>query len=469
MKILVTIANFGTKNDGYLKRLLDEYRSMSHQVHVVALTNAPKDLGPDVEVAVLPVPARDPWEFPFPHKKILADRIADYDLFIYSEDDTLITQRNIDAFLCVTECLPADRIAGFMRSEKGPDGSLHFSTVHGPYHWDARSVLRAGEYTFAHFTNEHSACYVLTRAQLQRAIASGGFLVEPHHEKYDLLVTAATDPYTQCGFRKMVCVSHIDDFVLPHLPNKYVGKLGTSEADIRRQIVALMKIGDGTHPCTVLLDSETTLYQAKASKYYVEPCRDDLVAMVGDSAREVLSYGCGIGITEGELVAKGMRVTGVPLDSVIGACAAARGVEVRYDDPELVLAKLQDRRFDCILIADVLHLVPDPEGLLHKLGELLSPDGVFVASLPNLSRLPALWNRFNHKQGFERLCSFEQSGTHVTSTRVLKRWFGRSGLKIRELELDIPKRAKWAHRVSGKLLGDAFASSFLLVAAKLPQ
>ncbi len=225
MKILVTIANFGTKNDQYLRRLLDEYASMSHEVHTVVLTNVPKSLGDGVEV-VVETPQGDPWTFPFAHKKILADRLGDYDIFIYSEDDTLITERNISAFLEVTKVLAVNEIAGFIRSEKSPDGTTYFSTVHNHFHWDPESIVSRGPYTLAFFTNEHSASYILTREQLKRAIKSGGFLTGPHQEKYDLLVSAATDPYTQCNFKKLICISQIEDFVLPHLPSKYIGKLG---------------------------------------------------------------------------------------------------------------------------------------------------------------------------------------------------------------------------------------------------
>src|ERR1700746_209290 len=132
MRILVTIANFGTKNDPYLRQLLTEYASMAHKVHVVVLTNVPKRLGDDIEVVVM-APHGNPRTFPFAHKRILADRLNDYDLFIYSEDDTLITERNIDAFLRVTAVLPKDEIAGFVRSEKGPDGTTYFCTVHNHF------------------------------------------------------------------------------------------------------------------------------------------------------------------------------------------------------------------------------------------------------------------------------------------------------------------------------------------------
>ena len=90
MKVLVVIANYGTSNDIYLHRLLEEYRTMPYDVDIVVLSNVPKALGTDVELVLTP-PPKDPHAFPFAHKKILAERMPHYDLFIYSEDDTLIT------------------------------------------------------------------------------------------------------------------------------------------------------------------------------------------------------------------------------------------------------------------------------------------------------------------------------------------------------------------------------------------
>ena len=114
MKILVVIASYGLKNQAYLRRLIDEYTSMSYGIDIVILSNIPKELGSDIEVRV-GLPAKNPWSLPFGHKKLFAERIDEYDLFIYSEDDTLIKQENIDAFLKVTKVLPENEIAGFLR------------------------------------------------------------------------------------------------------------------------------------------------------------------------------------------------------------------------------------------------------------------------------------------------------------------------------------------------------------------
>ena len=109
--ILVVIASHGSNNDRYLHQLIEEYKSMSYPIDIVVTSNIPKDLDKSIEV-VVGLPAKNPWTLPFAHKKIFADRVDRYDLFIYSEDDTLITQQHIEAFLHATEVLKPDEIAG---------------------------------------------------------------------------------------------------------------------------------------------------------------------------------------------------------------------------------------------------------------------------------------------------------------------------------------------------------------------
>ena len=173
-----------------------------------------------------------------------------------------------------------------------------------------------GESEFAFFTNEHSACYALTRAQLRRAIDSGGFLVAPHEGKYDLLCTAATDPYTQCGMKKLICISRIEDFLVHHLPNKYVGTtFGVDDHEFRRQVDILSRTCGNGHPPTSLFPTETKLKHARHSKNYYEPVSEELYSLIPSRARNVLSVGCGSGALEIRLVEMGVRVVAVPLDS----------------------------------------------------------------------------------------------------------------------------------------------------------
>jgi SAM-dependent methyltransferase len=451
MKVLVVLTNYGTLHDIYLNRLLEEYGKMPYDVDIVVLSNVPKTLGSDIEV-VLALPPKNPWAFPFAHRKILAERMSLYDLFIYCEDDTLYTQRNIEAFLRATEVLPEDEIAGFLNTETDSKDNQYFTNVHFCFHWDPTSVKTRGEYTFAYFTNEQSASYVLTARHLRHAIESGGFLVEPHEGRYGLCESAANDPYTQCGFRKMICLSHLDDFLIRHLPGiKFASRPFSARSEFCRQIDALLRVEKNGRPRILLFDPETKMLHRKWSKDYYEPVRSETLSLMPAGIRSVLSIGCGWGATEGHLVQKGIRVVGVPMDSVIAACAEAKGVEIVYGDFKSAREKLTNDRFDCILLSNVLHLVRDPVAVLSIFAELLSPQGLVIASTPNLGRMPIWLGRLRRKPYYRELGSYEKTGLHLTSSRLVRKWFNHCRLNVDRLEYIIPPRAEAIHRLLGGL------------------
>jgi hypothetical protein len=192
---------------------------------------------------VVGLPAPDPHSLPFAHKQLFADQRDRHDLFIYTEDDILIEEHNLAAFLEASAVLPEGEIAGFFRYERDDGGHVFFVDAHDPYDWVPGSVSARGGCTFATFSNDHAGCYVLTRDHLQKALRSGGYLVAPHETRYDMRASAATDPYSQCGMSKRLCISHIQPFLVHHMPNTYVGVLGTEAGDFQAQIDSLLAAG----------------------------------------------------------------------------------------------------------------------------------------------------------------------------------------------------------------------------------
>jgi 2-polyprenyl-3-methyl-5-hydroxy-6-metoxy-1,4-benzoquinol methylase len=465
MRILVAIANYGLKNRVYLERLLAEYRSMSYRVDIVVFSNVPKDLGPDVEVRV-GLPDKDPWSLPFGHKQLFADRLNDYDLFIYSEDDVLIRQRNLEAFLAVTPSLPEDQIAGFLRYEEDACGRWHCPDVHASGHWVPSSIRRYGPYTFAYFTNEHAACYVFTRAQLQRAIASGGFLVPPHQGPYDLLCTAATDPYTQCGSTKVICLTHIDDFMVHHLPNKYIGIMGLAFDRVQDQVNVLFRCLDGQQTCAELLPAPGRPKARGWGKSYYEPVRREVLAVVPKEAKRILSIGCGAGATEAALVQRGAQVIGIPLDAVIAATARANGVELTPPSFLQAFELLRGQSFDCLLLMDILPYVQDPPALLATSGQLLARKGTVVATTPNFD---FRGHRRNGPADNDVGCDKAVSSAfhaHRTTPRIVAGWMRRSGLRVRCIRYDEKSRFNWLVKISLGFAGPYLSRNLTITAGK---
>jgi SAM-dependent methyltransferase len=429
LRVLVAIASYGQKNIEFLRTIIRKYRSMSFEIDAVVVSEAPKDLGPEVEV-VVGLPSRNPWSLPFAHKAVFAQSLEEYDFFVYSEDDMEVTEKNLRAFLAVTPQLAPDEIAGYLRYEADGSGNRYLPDAHGSFHWKPESVRKRGEEWVAEFTNEHAGFYVLTQAQLRRAVASGGYLRGPHRGRYNWPETAATDIYTGCGFRKVICLSQLDDFFIHHMSNRYVGKTGIPRAVFAEQVRTLMDVGRGVHPATTLCEVESRVPDRKWSKRYDEDACDEVLTMVGTKTKTALCVGFGGAGTEIALVARGCKVTGLPLDSVVGGVAERRGIEVVYGTMAEGLRNLKGREFDCVLLTNLLHLLPQPWETLSDCAKLVREGGVLIVTGPNFGRIPTLVRRALQLGDYQRLGDFTRSGIHLHSAGLVKRQIKRMGLRV---------------------------------------
>lgn len=462
-RVLVTLASYGTANDHYLERLLRTYRAMSFDVDIVIVSNIEKRLaGAECRTGL---PNKNPWSLPFSHKALFQERADRYDLFVYSEDDILITERHLRAFIDITSVLHDDELAGFLRIEKAQDGNIRYPDAHSYFHWQPESVRSRGPYTLARFTNEHAACYVLTQAQLKKAIASGGFVVDPHEGKYDLLCAAATDPYTQCGFTKLIPVSHIEDFTVHHLSNKYIDRLGLTGSEMHKQIETLLHIAHDDTPPDSLIDTETKLWRSAFSKDYYEPANPDVVAMIPQSAHRVLSIGCGWGATEIALAEKGLNVSAIPLDPVIASNAAGQGVDMIYGGFRSARARLEGQRFDCILYSNILHLVRDPVGVLSLFRDLAAIDAPIIIQSANMRSIPTLWANLRNRKA-DKAGDYDATGVHFTTAGRIREWCRSAGLTIERTVGILHRRAGMLRNMPSAVTGLSMAPDFVSVAKR---
>ena len=431
MRVLVAIAHHGFKNRPHLLRMLETFAEMTHDVDVVVVCEEPKDLPPHVE-QVVGLPTSDPWSLPFAHRPIFVERADDYDLFVYSEDDTLIEQRHLDTFVELQGHLPDDVITGFMRFEEYPDGKRSYCTVHSHYRWLPNSAQVVDGLTFARFTNEHAACYALTQEQLRRAIASGGFLVEPHAGRYDMLVSAATDVYTRCGMTKYFCVDMIEDHLVHHMPNVYLGKLGVGEEVFQSQLRALRSLADqGTnHRAVELFSPETRTPDAFWDRHSFASLPTPLLTSLTGSSRRILNVGATTGDLEVALQHLGHEVSSVPMDAVFRHVLESRDINtLPMSIPD---AASTDARFDHVLMIDVLPYLEEPVTALRSLRHLLTADGRILASVPDHRRYHA--RNLMRRQGRVSVPrAFARDGIHFTSPPVLRRWMDDAGLQVQHM------------------------------------
>jgi len=453
--VLVAIASYGRAQDHYLTRLLAEYRKLHMRVRAIVLTNERKAV--DNAELLVGLPSPDPYSLPFAHRKLFGENADRYDLFIYAEDDTLITAEHIEAFLEVQSRLEEDEIAGFLRSETDEEGHRFITSIHHHFRWLPESVVARGGELFARMSNEHSGCFMMTRKQLKKAIASGGFLVPPHAERYGMLESAASDLYTQCGLRRLVSISRIQDFIVPHLPNKYYHHMGIPVEDLELQVDALRGMPKAGTWTGKLFEPDSGARGFRWSRDLYGRADEVLLRSIPAEAQNILSVGCGSGENEKWLIRQGKKVTAIPLDIVFDRMLKRWGVRTALGPFPQVLNALQGERFDGILLADVLHLIEEPTGWLQQLTAFLEPNGHVIASVPNTNDV------IERAKGWREWHKVPGGFQKVNRTR-LRNWCRAAGLHavhiVPLLHGSKRQRFDWAP------LKPLLASRFLLTASR---
>ncbi|HWO89175.1 MAG TPA: class I SAM-dependent methyltransferase [Gemmatimonadales bacterium] len=158
-----------------------------------------------------------------------------------------------------------------------------------------------------------------------------------------------------------------------------------------------------------------------------------ILSLVGDNQR-VLDVGCATGYL-GEVLrrTKGCRVTGIDVDQE--AVAIAAGVldaalvwDVEEGDPPL-----HDERFDRIILGDVLEHLKRPDKALARLAGYLAPEGLIIASVPNIGYLPARLRVTLGQFDYQDLGHFDRTHLRFFTRRSVRQLFELSGLKITKL------------------------------------
>lgn len=130
------------------------------------------------------------------------------------------------------------------------------------------------------------------------------------------------------------------------------------------------------------------LYNEKVDHYFNSK-RVEMIAFIPESAERVLEIGCGTGSFGAHL--KSLRkVEFIGIEPQLNAAEIARAVidKVIQLDVDSGLLELEGLLFDCIVFNDVLEHLVDPWDILEKIKILLTPNGVVVASIPNIRYMP---------------------------------------------------------------------------------
>jgi 2-polyprenyl-3-methyl-5-hydroxy-6-metoxy-1,4-benzoquinol methylase len=169
---------------------------------------------------------------------------------------------------------------------------------------------------------------------------------------------------------------------------------------------------------------------------YFRQTRPEMLTFVPTTAKRVLELGCATALFGAAIKERtGAEVWGIEFDPVAAEHAATLIDRVFVGDADEQVALLPDGHFDVIVCNDVLEHLVNPVQTLAKLRSKLTPEGVVVASIPNIRHLPAL-----SKVVFRRAFPQDDEGifdrTHLRffTRKSMARLFDDAGFTLRRIK-----------------------------------
>lgn len=147
---------------------------------------------------------------------------------------------------------------------------------------------------------------------------------------------------------------------------------------------------------------------------------------------KVLDIGCASGFIAKELIKKDCQVYGIEFDPIASQIAKKYCVQVVIGDIEdpTTLPKLHLKKFDTILLTDVLEHLIDPLSVLKKVKNYLSPSGHVVISIPNVAFLTVRLNLLRGRFDYTKFGIMDETHVKFYTQKSFNDLIAKSGLEI---------------------------------------
>jgi glycosyltransferase involved in cell wall biosynthesis/precorrin-6B methylase 2 len=208
--------------------------------------------------------------------------------------------------------------------------------------------------------------------------------------------------------------------------------------------------------------------------------RHDIAKLVPLGAKNILDVGCSVGALGSHLRLRNQaKVTGLELDPEMIAVASTKLDRVIQGNVEELDwdAYFKPGDFDCIIFGDLLEHLHDPWTVLKKANRFLAPNGVIVASLPNIAHISTA-SRLIFRQDWPYNDRGLHDRTHLRFfvLRTIQELFNEAGFLIEKVEcnyrfIDQQHRInRYAGYIARFILHNQLAYQYLIVATKqVPQ
>lgn len=164
---------------------------------------------------------------------------------------------------------------------------------------------------------------------------------------------------------------------------------------------------------------------------YYNLIRFDVIDLVPKNKVNILDLGCGSGFTGAELRKRNNAfVIGVELFPDAAEEASKKLDRVICGDIEQMNPDIAPESIDCIICADVLEHLKDPEKVLDKLRIFLKKDGILVASIPNIQNLRPLLKIITNKLEYADSGILDRTHLRFFTYHTIEKMFADTGFEI---------------------------------------
>jgi 2-polyprenyl-3-methyl-5-hydroxy-6-metoxy-1,4-benzoquinol methylase len=196
---------------------------------------------------------------------------------------------------------------------------------------------------------------------------------------------------------------------------------------------------------------------------YYDQLRPEMLRLVPTDAKKILDVGCAHGVfSENIKNRQSAEVWGVEINKEASEEASKRLNRVINKDLESALEDLPDNSFDCIVFNDVLEHMVDPYSALNKIKSKLTPNGVVVASLPNVRFFEVLFFLLFFKRWDYQECGvLDRTHLRFFTYKNIKELFESNGYDICEFKGINPTKSILYNVVNILTLGFMWDSRYI--------
>lgn len=221
--------------------------------------------------------------------------------------------------------------------------------------------------------------------------------------------------------------------------------------------------------CSVISNKKETAKLDGINPEYFGHLRNDVLGFVPPDVRQVLSVGCGKGITEAQLVSRGVTVVGIEKNPKAAKIAKDNGlVMISSQDANELPAELAAWVFDCVIYSDVLEHIRNPEKVIESHLAFLDTGGMVIISVPNFRYWSIFKDLFFRGElVYQDAGILDRDHVRITTRKMVERWLSNNKLSIKNSVCVINRRRdRWLSSFLGHCFCEFFATQVIITAKK---